>query len=79
MAATQLLTYHPCLEPTATGEEQYSGTPSWKRWIGFGHVGLVEEGESYLPSRGTIVGNSGSKKAQGVFGDLTNSSQLLLS
>lgn len=47
--------------------------------VGFGHVGLVEGRESRLPSRGTIVGKDGSKKTQGVFGDLTNRSQLLLS
>lgn len=46
--------------------------------VGFGHVGLVEGRESRLPSRGTIVGKGGSKKTQGVFGDLANRSQLLL-
>lgn len=30
--------------------------------VGLGRVGLVEGGESHLPSRGTIVGNHGSKK-----------------
>ena len=39
------------------GEEQYSGKASWKGWIKFGHVGLVEGGGRPLPSRGTIVGN----------------------
>jgi len=52
-----------CPEPTATGEEQFSQKPSWKKWIGFGRVGLLEAGKSHLPGRETLVGNNDSKKA----------------
>ena len=62
MASTLLLGCHPASPESTTmrvlrGEEEYSRKASWKRWIGCGHVGLVEGGESHLPSSGIIVRN----------------------
>lgn len=43
--------------------------------MGFGQFGLVGERKSHLLSRGTLVGEDGSKKTQGLFGDLANGFQ----